>query len=354
MRPAAVKVLVADSAPVYRTRLLQLLTRHAGVAPLAGAADVAAARQAVIDCQPDIIILDLDLPGDSALPFLRKLREHYPVPTFVTCQRDRRQAPAALRAIELGALDLLVKPIPGDRAGLEQLAEHLAQRAIEATAHARPVPPPRVIRRKSYSWTDADLDPSQWLVAIGASTGGTQAIQTLLASAPPDFPPVVITQHMPAGFTASFAERLNDTSPLTVTEAAGGERLHPGMALVARGDTHLEVRRRGGYWIAGYTHQSLVNNHCPSVDVMFHAVAQHAGRAAIGVLLTGMGSDGAAGLLAIRQRGGLTFAQEQRSCVVYGMPKAAAELDAALGFGTPPHLPQQILQHAQQRVPARA
>jgi two-component system chemotaxis response regulator CheB len=338
-----IKVLLIDSAPVYRTRLLTALGADSDLAPLEGAANTAQARQSVLTGHPDVIILDLGLTRGDALAFLRKLREHYPVPVFVTCEAGSQRASAALRAIELGALEILAKPRPGDQSAFDKLVATLSRRMKDAVAHARPVPPPHVPRtRTPQSWRSAGVDPSRWVVAVGASTGGTEAIRAFLTHVPPDFPPVIITQHMPAGFTRNFAERLDAHSPLHVTEAAGGESLTPGMALVARGDTHLELRRRGRGFGVVYGGQNLVNNHCPAVGVMFDSIAQHAGSAGIGVLLTGMGADGAQGLLNIRRAGGLTFAQDERSCVVFGMPKVAFDLNAVQASGTPTSLPHQI------------
>jgi two-component system, chemotaxis family, protein-glutamate methylesterase/glutaminase len=194
----------------------------------------------------------------------------------------------------------------------------------------------------SSSFRAAGLNPARYLVAIGASTGGTEALRALLTSAPADFPPVVIVQHMPAGFTAAFANRLNQASPLTVTEARGGDALIPGRAVLARGDTHLIVQRTGGAWRACYTHTLVVNRHCPSVDVLFESVAAAAGRYAIGVLLTGMGNDGARGLKLMRERGALTIAQDRASCVVWGMPKVAVEIGAAMHTARPEQVPALI------------
>jgi two-component system chemotaxis response regulator CheB len=181
------------------------------------------------------------------------------------------------------------------------------------------------------------------VVAIGASTGGTEALAAVLARLPVDSPPVVIVQHMPAAFTGPFAARLDGLSAVRVTEAADGERLRAGCALLARGDTHLIVRRAGSGWVARYTHQEPVNRHCPSVDVLFDAVAAAAGVQAVGILLTGMGADGARGLLRLRQAGAVTIAQNENSCVVYGMPKQAVALGAAQYTAAPEEIPGLVL-----------
>lgn len=194
--------------------------------------------------------------------------------------------------------------------------------------------------RNALFFRAAALDPAAHIVAIGASTGGPQALLELLAHAPADFPPVAIVQHMPAGFTKKFAERLDRFSAMTVAEAVEGEPLTPGRALLARGDTQLTVRRAGQAWEVHYTHQQLYNLHCPSVDVLFTSVAETAGARAVGVLLTGMGADGARGLSRLRQAGALTIAQDRDSCAIYGMPKAAVELGAVQFHGSPADIPE--------------
>lgn len=352
-REGPVRVLVVDGSPLFRTRLRSALQAEPGLIVLPGATNTADAREAVLTHKPDIIVLDLDLVRGDALAFLKKLRDHYPVPVFVSTRSAEQRGPQVMRAIEMGALDVVHKGFP-DRAAEAARFARLADEIREAYAHARPVPPPRV--RESAppaSWREAGLHPERHLVAIGASTGGTEAIRALLSHAPPDFPPTVITQHMPAGFTRSFAERLDAVSPLRVTEAVDGQVIGVGEAVVARGDTHLEVRRAARGWRCIYTHQRPVNNHCPSVDVMFHAVAEHAAEAAAGVLLTGMGADGAQGLLEIRTAGGVTLAQDRASCVVWGMPKAAVDLKAPMDVGEPPSMPGRVLALLQNRAPCR-
>jgi two-component system chemotaxis response regulator CheB len=223
---------------------------------------------------------------------------------------------------------------------LRPWAAELAARIRTAAHEAQPLPvtcPTARLRPPTFRATG--LNPARFLVAIGASTGGPEAVQKLLTSTAADFPPVVIVQHMPAGFTRSFAERLNDSCPLRVTEAHDSDVLTPGRVVVARGDTHLIVRRAAKGWRAYYTRQQLVNGHCPSVNVLFESVAVAAGRQAVGILLTGMGADGAQGLLQLRQQGALTIAQDRDSSVVYGMPKVGVELGAALYSARPERIP---------------
>lgn len=196
----------------------------------------------------------------------------------------------------------------------------------------------------------AKIAPRRHLIALGASTGGTEAIAAMLRRVPADFPPLVMVQHMPAGFTKAFAKRLNGLGAVRVSEAADGEVLEPGRAVIARGDTHLVVRAAGTAWVVRYTHQQPVNRHCPSVDVLFDSVARAAGDRAVGILLTGMGDDGARGLLRLRRVGAVTVVQSEASCVVYGMPKVALDLGAARNSAAPESIPGLVLRALRPRV----
>lgn len=321
------------------------------VCELFEAADAVEARRQIILVRPDVILCELDLPRISGLQLIRRLREYYPVPV-IACA-DRRSADA-LQALQLGALDLVLKPAVANPVALRQYFDSLSHRIPMAVRQARPVrfDTPRAVAQSAAppaGFGAAGLSAARFVVVVGASTGGTEAIRVLLDHAPADFPPVVIVQHMPVGFTRSFAERLDRSSPLRVSEAVDGEPLLPGTALVARGDTQLTIAKAQQGWLARYTHQQLVNRHCPAVDVLFEAAAEQAAAQSVGVLLTGMGSDGAAGLRLIREAGGLTLAQDKDSCVVYGMPKAAVERGAAQLQGRPDEMPRLILAGMQGR-----
>ncbi|MBN2447853.1 MAG: response regulator [Phycisphaerae bacterium] len=342
-RDGPIRLLIVDGSPAFRVQLRSRLRAHNDLEVLATASDTRLARERVLAGHPDIIVLDLDLVRGDSLPFLQKLRAFYPVPVFGVSHEAGRNA---MQAVELGALEVLQRPAGGDTRTLDRFADDLAERARIAFAQARPVPL-LVGPSPARSWREAGLNPDHYLVVIGASTGGTEAIRELLAAAPPDFPATTIVQHMPAAFTDKFAERLDQSCDLMVSEGVAGQPVKTGQVVVARGDTHMEVRRRASGWHVVYTHQQPVNNHCPSVDVLFESAAKHAGPAAIGLLLTGMGADGARGLLAMHQRGCLTLAQTRASCVVYGMPKAAVELGAVAEQRTPEGLPNCVLQQVQ-------
>lgn len=350
MRPEGpIRLLIIDDAALFALALAAELDGGAGIHALCVDGDIAALRQQLVQYHPEVILLDLALRTRDALELLRKLHTYYPVPVLVSAEPTRESAARALRAVESGALGIVRKPQRRDCATLRAFAADLAGKVRMAVAVARPVPPPLPASGHPRSLRAAGLNPAHYLVAIGASTGGTIAIDALLRRVPPDFPATVMVQHMPAGFTRSFAARLSSRSPLSVTEAAEGDTVGPGQAVLARGDTHLTVHPVGGRWSVRYTDRCLVNRHCPSVDVLFDSVAAVAGARAIGILLSGMGADGARGLLAIRQAGGVTLAQDRESCVVFGMPKAAIELRAALHTAAPEDIPAVVLQALRER-----
>ncbi len=340
-----IKVLLVDDSPTVRSILTRVLSDESDIRVVGGAKDPFEARDLIIEHRPDVIILDIEMPRMDGLTFLKKLRAHYPVPVIMCSGVAPANSQAALDAIEFGAIDLVAKPKAGGSAALARLGEVLADK-IRAAAVALPPRPPeiKINRRTPSSFVGAGLDPKRYIVAIGASTGGTQAIQDVLSKFPADCPPVVMVQHMPVGFTSSFADRLNEQCALTVTEAVDGQVLEPGLALLARGDAQMRVRFTGDRWRAVYGETDPVNRHCPSVDVLFDSIAEArwSGRP-VGVILTGMGGDGAKGLLNMRRAGALTVGQDQRSCVVYGMPKVAADLGAVEHVTRPRDVPRTIM-----------
>lgn len=344
-----IRVLIISDGAVLARALAVELEQFAGVHAVVCGGGLVELRDRLLQCHPDVIILDLSLHSASPIALLRKLRANYPVPIIALAEDAPGGVEGGVEAIERGALEVVNRP-PGCRPGvLRPLAEDLVGKVRMAACLARPVPQFAVGGRRPDSFGSAGLDSAHYVVAIGASTGGTKAIETMLARAPGDFPPIVIVQHMPAGFTNSFAARLNRLSAISVSEAADGEALVPGRAFVARGDTHLTVRRRGDGWMVRYTHQNPVNRHCPSVDVLFDSVVSAVGSRAVGVLLTGMGADGAHGLLRMRGAGALTVVQDKASCVVYGMPKVAVDLGAAMHSAAPEDVPVLVRRELCQR-----
>ncbi len=347
----SIKVLIVDDSPTVRAVLSRALSNEPDISVVGEAKDPFHARELIIEHRPNVIILDIEMPRMDGLTFLKKLQAHYPVPVIMCSGVAATDNHTALKAIELGAIDFVAKPQSGSSIALRRLSEDLADK-IRAAAVASPVRPtiPAKTTIKQRSFRSSGLDPRRFLVAIGASTGGTEAIKELLMRVPPDFPPVAIVQHMPAGFTKSFADRLNQYSQMTVTEAVDGDMLEPGRAFVARGELQMRVYRSGNQLHISYGTDELVNRHCPSVDVLFDSVADQVGSRAVGVLLTGMGADGAKGLLNMKERNAVTIAQSQDSCVVYGMPKVAADLGAAQHVVAPGDVPDTVVAALQKRV----
>ncbi len=363
MRPdGPISVLIVDDSAMVRSLLAHELSQHPDIRVVGGARDPYEARELIIAHRPEVIILDTDMPRMDGPAFLRKLAVHYPVPVIMCSGPDDPDGRKALEAVEIGAVDVVRKPQAGGSPALRLLAGELVEkiRAAAASIVVRPLVP-AAPASGPVAFAEAGLDPARCLVVLGASTGGTEAIRAFLSAVPADFPPTAMVQHMPAGFTAAFAGRLDQLSRMSVAEAAEGDILRPGRALLARGDTQMTVVQSGGLLRIRYSGTELVNRHCPSVDVLFDSALRIIGRQIVGVLLTGMGADGAEGLLALRRAGALTFGQDRESCVVYGMPKVALDLGAVQHQGPPGELPRMILKALQAaarerngRVPADA
>ncbi len=347
-----IKVLVVDDSPLVRSIFERVLSAQQDIEVVGGAKDPFEARELIIAHRPNVIILDIEMPRMDGITFLEKLREHYPVPVIMCSGITEAGGKLALRSLEIGAFDFVAKPATGGSKAMKALGEELAEK-VRAAAVAMPVPPyiPPTALVNPQSFRNVGIDPDRYLVAIGASTGGTEAITRLLRCVPTDFPPVAVVQHMPAGFTKSFADRLNELSRLEVREAVDGDKLVSGKAFIARGGIQMGIHSIGGEKRIRYGSTNLVNRHCPSVDVLFDSVANTCGASAIGIQLTGMGDDGARGLLNIRQSGGLTIGQDKRSCVVYGMPKVAAEIGAVQHTGEPSSIPGIVFRILSKRSP---
>ncbi|MEO6444255.1 MAG: chemotaxis response regulator protein-glutamate methylesterase [Gemmatimonadaceae bacterium] len=321
-----VRVLVVDDSAVVRRALSEGLSRYDDIEVVGAAADPYAARDLIVETQPDVLTLDVEMPLMDGLSFLERLMRHHPMPVVIVSSLTPKHSDAAVRALGLGAV--AVVPKPGSRSSVPDVERQLVQ-AVRAAARA-------TVRQSACASAPPALTTtigvgrrSDMLIAIGASTGGVGAIEEVLRAFPADAPPVLIAQHMPAAFTTSFAQRLDHLCHVVVREARDGEFLALGLALVAPGNVHLVVQRRGGRWVARLREGPLVHHQRPSVDVLFRSVAQAASCNAVGVLLTGMGEDGARGLLELREQGAHTIAQDELSSVVYGMPRAAAEIGAA-------------------------
>lgn len=329
----SIKVLVVDDSALIRSLLKEIIEQDPELQLVGQAPDAYVARDLIKQLNPDVITLDIEMPRMDGLTFLEKLMAARPTPVIMISSLTEAGSEATFRAMELGAVDFVAKPKLGIREGMEAYAEDIIEKLKAASrARLRRVPPDRAPPAGGVEKASAPRMPivgTEKIIAIGASTGGTEAIKDVLIDMPADSPGIVITQHMPPGFTRTFAERLNRLSRLHVIEARGGERILPGHAFVAPGDHHLLVERSGANYVTRLSDAPQVHRHRPAVDPMFESVAKCAGRNVIAALLTGMGKDGAIGLKTIREAGGYTVAQDEASCVVYGMPREAVLLGGA-------------------------
>jgi two-component system chemotaxis response regulator CheB len=326
LRPK-IKVLIVDDSAIVRKILSETVAAEPDMEVVGTAPDAYVARDKILALKPDVVTLDIEMPGMDGLTFLKRLMHLHPVPTIIVSSLGQASCAATLEALRYGAVDVLAKPAGPYSVG--DLRKSLAAK-IRGAAGARP----RVAAESKPSLREqprpaAGLPCDQrTVIAIGASTGGTVAIQEILQRLSADMPPMVVTQHIPAGFSLAFANRLNKLCALEVREAVSGDSLRPGLVLIAPGDYHLLLRRAGAGYAIELQQGPEVCYQRPSVDVMFASVAQAAGSHSVGVLLTGMGTDGAKGLLALKRAGAATIAQDEQSCVVYGMPREARRLDA--------------------------
>ncbi|NEX16963.1 MAG: chemotaxis response regulator protein-glutamate methylesterase [Halochromatium sp.] len=322
-----IKVLCVDDSALIRDLLSEIIGSQPDMEVVAVASDPIMARDLIKQHNPDVLTLDVEMPRMDGLDFLERLMRLRPMPVLMVSSLTQAGSEVTLRALELGALDFVAKPSIGIRRGMMGYTEEIAEK-IRAAAHSHPRQRPRKPETAPVR-LKAPMISSEKLLIIGASTGGTEAIRQVLEPLPASSPGILITQHMPGGFTRSFAERLDRLSQIAVKEAQEGERVLPGHAYIAPGDQHLRLARSGANYVVRLDDGPPVNRHRPSVDVLFHSAAQQAGRNAIGVILTGMGKDGAAGLLEMRQAGAPTIAQDEASCVVFGMPREAIALGGA-------------------------
>ncbi|MEQ1833275.1 MAG: chemotaxis response regulator protein-glutamate methylesterase [Candidatus Eisenbacteria bacterium] len=320
---AKTRVLVVDDSAVVRKILTDAFAGEPDMEVVGHAADPYVARDLIARSHPDVMTLDLEMPRMDGLTFLAKVMEHHPVPTIIVSSLTQRGSQASVEALQLGAIDVFAKP--GGPHSVGELAERIKAR-IRAM---RSGPPVRLERRAAAvphttgAGRSQSLTSARGLIAIGASTGGTQAIEYILTRLPADVPPIVITQHMPAGFTRAFAERLDSVCAMKVAEATNGMMLQRGTALIAPGGHHMVVDRRGLELSVRLREGPPVHHQRPAVDVMFASVARLRALPIVGVLLTGMGADGADGMVALRQAGAETLAEAEESCVVFGMPREA-------------------------------
>ena len=320
-----ITVVVIDDSALIRKLLSEIINSQPDMQAVGAAPDPLVAREMIRSLNPDVLTLDVEMPKMDGLDFLERLMRLRPMPVVMVSSLTERGSDATLRALELGAIDYVSKPKIDIAHGIQEYADEIADKIrTAAAARLRPRPLPGVPRVERVLPALANRSIStEKLIIVGASTGGTEAIKEFLLDMPPDCPGILITQHMPEAFTKSFAARLDSLCRISVKEAEHGERVLPGHAYVAPGHSHLLLRRSGANYMTQLSDAAHVNRHRPSVDVLFRSAAEHAGRNAVGVILTGMGKDGAQGMLAMKQAGAYNFAQDEASCVVFGMPKEA-------------------------------
>lgn len=319
-RERPVRVLVVDDSALVRRILARELGTSAGIEVVATAPDPYVARDRIVELEPDVVTLDIEMPRMDGITFLRKLMKHHPVPVVVVSSLTPQGSALALEALDAGAVTVLAKPGPAYSVGdmATQLSEAVRAAAVARVSAVRAATPKRLAMTRT----------TNKVVVIGASIGGTKAVQDVLMAMPHDAPGIVIAQHMPEHFTGAFARRLREICAMDVREARDGDRVVTGRALIAPGNRHLVLRRDGAAYVVSVRSGPLVSGHRPSIDVLFRSAARYVGSNAVGVIMTGMGHDGAAGLRAMRDAGAATLAQDEASSVVYGMAKEAVRLGA--------------------------
>ncbi len=321
--PRPTRVLIVDDSAIVRKMLADALRSEPDMEVVGVAADPFVARELILKRDPDVLTLDLEMPRMDGLTFLRKLMVHHPLPVIIVSSVTQWGSKASVDALAAGAIDVIAKP--GGPQSVREIAEKLKRR-IRAINMARPLrfdALRRVPEAAQAAPATDGLSGAEGLILIGASAGGPQAIEAVVTRLPADTPPILIAQHMPAPFTRAFAARLDAESAMTVVEAQDGERLKRGMAYVAPGDFHLVVRPTGTLLRAGLEHGAAVHYQRPAVDVLFHSATRVRSTPVVALLLTGMGADGADGMVALRKAGAITIAQDEQSCVVFGMPAEA-------------------------------
>ncbi len=327
MTQQRIKTLIVDDSAIVRKILSEELSRFPDIEVVGTAPDPFVARDKIVKLQPQVITLDIEMPRMDGLTFLRKLMKYLPLPVIIVSSLTPKGSKMALEAMEIGAVDVIGKP--GGSYSVGEMGDMLAEKIrVASVANIR--------HRSGYESSSEKPEPigalaetTNKVIAIGASTGGTEALKDVLSRMPPNSPGIVVVQHMPANFTTAFAERLNGLSQITVKEAEDNDAVLQGKAVIAPGNHHMLLRRSGARYYVEVKDGPRVHHQRPSVDVLFKSTARYAGANSIGVILTGMGSDGADGLLEMKQAGARTIAQDEKTCVVFGMPKEAIKIGAA-------------------------
>lgn len=337
-----IKVLIIDDSALVRKILTQELSKTPDIEVVGTAPDPYIGRDKIVQLKPDVLVLDIEMPKMDGITFLERLMKYYPMPVIIVSSLAQEGCQVALKALELGALEVMAKP--GSSYSVKDMGEQLADK-IKAVSGVKSFHSPAKNEDADPTpiFSKAMIKTTQKIIAIGASTGGTEAIKEILVRLPPDIPPILVVQHMPQYFTRSFADRLDSLCTLKVKEAEDGELLAPGKALIAPGNRHMVLKRSGASYYVEIKDGELVYHQRPSVEVLFTSVARYAGPNAVGIILTGMGKDGANGLLQMKNAGAYTIGQDEKSCVVYGMPKEAASVGAVMKVVPLEKIPQVLL-----------
>ncbi|MCB5183809.1 chemotaxis response regulator protein-glutamate methylesterase [Methylobacillus gramineus] len=344
-----IKVLIIDDSALIRSLLTEIINQQPDLEVVGAAPDPLIAREMIKQKNPDVLTLDVEMPKMDGLDFLERLMRLRPTPVVMISSLTERGSEITMRALELGAVDFITKPKMSIADGMHEYSQLIADK-IRAASKARmfarkPPAPAGSPASPTLPSLGNPLTSSEKLIIVGASTGGTEAIKSFLMQMPSDCPGILITQHMPAGFTKSFANRLDALCKISVTEAQGGERILPGHAYIAPGHAHLLLARSGANYVTQLDDGPPVSRHRPSVDVLFESAATFAGKNAIGVILTGMGKDGASGMLKMKEAGAHNFAQDEATCVVFGMPKEAIAAGGVHEVASLQDIPGKVLQH---------
>ncbi len=342
------KVLVIDDSALIRGLMKEIINSQPDMVLVGAAPDPIIARDMIKQTNPDVLTLDVEMPKMDGLDFLERLMHLRPMPVLMVSSLTEKGSEVTLRALELGAVDFVTKPKLSIQAGMLEYANMIADKIrLVAGANIRrnQASPAGKSRKEPLAAVRNKLTSSEKLIIIGASTGGTEAIKSFLLRMPLDCPGILVTQHMPEGFTRSFAQRLDSLCSIAVKEAENGERILPGNAYIAPGHSHLMLTRSGANYVTKLDTGPLVNRHRPSVDVLFNSAATNAGKNCVGVIMTGMGKDGAYGMLEMHDAGAYTFAQDESSCVVYGMPKEAVLLGGVNEIASLDDLPARVLNY---------
>lgn len=343
-----IRVLIVDDSAVVRSMLTEALSKDSQIEVVGSAADPYIAREKIASLKPDVLTLDVEMPRMDGITFLQKLMAARPMPVVMVSSLTQKGADTTMAAMDAGAIEIVAKPVVDVRKGLGDLTVEIIDK-VKAAAQVKMDDYKKRLDERAKSRPkplgQAMIKTTEKIIAIGASTGGTEALKDVITRMPVNSPGTVIVQHMPEGFTKAFSDRLNSISAMNVSEAKNNDTIIPGRVLIAPGHSHMKVRRSGARYFVEVKPGPLVLRHRPSVEVLFSSVAKYAGANAVGVMLTGMGGDGAGGMLQMKEAGAFNIAQDEKSCVVFGMPKEAIRLGGVDKVVPLSQVPEAILAH---------